>query len=109
MTLNDQDKSKVKQDIDNGEAKVAGETRKVMAGVRKTAIGKAIAHQSEKQRMQSEQIMKANIKQKKDMKKGEDDSDWESVEEDAPVVRLEELLNNMKIDGDAEDEESKEE
>ena len=44
--------------------------------------------------------------------KGEkdEDSDWESVEEDAPVVRLEELLNNMKIDADGEeDEESKEE
>ena len=44
----------------------------------------------------------------------DDESDgWESAEEDAPVVRLEELLNNMKIDADADenqdDDESKEE
>ena len=44
MTLNDQEKSKVKENLDKGEAKVAGETRKVKAGVRKTAIGKAIEH-----------------------------------------------------------------
>ena len=58
--------------------------------------------------MRSELIMKANMKS--NAMNQEDDSDWESVEEDAPVVRLEELLNNMKIDGDVEeDEESKQE
>jgi hypothetical protein len=42
--------------------------------------------------------MKANLKNKE--AKGLDDSeeDWESVEEDAPVVKLEELLGNMKIE-----------
>ena len=28
----------------------------------------------------------------------QDESDWESVEEDFPVVELEELLDNLKID-----------
>ena len=43
-------------------------------------------------------------------KKGQDDdSDWESVEEDAPVIQLADLLDNMQIEGDSGDEEEKEE
>lgn len=45
------------------------------------------------------------------MKKKEDndDSDWESVEEDAPVIQLADLLDNMQIEGKSDDEEEKEE
>jgi len=39
-------------------------------------------------------------------KEGENDSDWESVEEDAPQIKLEDLLDNLKIkDEDEEDDE----
>ena len=37
-------------------------------------------------------------------KEDENDEDWESAEEDAPAVRLEELLGNMKIDDDENDD-----
>jgi len=42
-------------------------------------------------------------------KPDEEDEDWESVEEDAPAVRLEELLGNMKLDDDDENKDSDEE
>ena len=47
------------------------------------------------------------------LKKQEEDSDWESVEEDFPHVKLEELLANLKLDdgpkveSEDEDEEKK--
>ena len=56
--------------------------------------------------MKSDLILLANQKKKNNGDK--EDSDWESDEEDAPAIRLEELLGNMKIKGDSEDEESKE-
>ena len=46
-------------------------------------------------------VKKRNVFQDDD----DDDSDWESAEEDAPAVRLEELLDNMKIDDGTEDQE----
>jgi hypothetical protein len=81
----------------------------VKEAVRKTAIGKAISHQQEKNRFKSEQMIKANMKEKED-----GDESWESVEEDAPAIKLEDLLSNMKLDGgneeeEEDDEESKEE
>jgi hypothetical protein len=42
--------------------------------------------------------MKANLKSKDVNEEAEDSDNWESVEEDAPVVKLEELLGNMKIE-----------
>ena len=89
-----------------GSVTVAGEDRKVKTAVRKTAIGKAVAHQTEKQRLQNERMMKANLKAKVEEDEEEEGSDWESVEEDAPVIQLEDLLNNMKIDADENEEES---
>ena len=45
------------------------------------------------------------------LKKEDSDDDWEDVEEDFPHVRLEELLDNLKIDDpneqSSEEEESK--
>lgn len=54
------------------------------------------------------------MKTKDEMKTKEGDSDWESVEEDVPAIKLEDLLNNLKIDDtndntNNQDEESKEE
>ena len=75
--------------------------------MRKTAIGKAKEFQAEKIRKQNEKVLEANLKPK-----GDDDSDWESAEEDAPVIKLEELLGNMNIgeeDSDDQKEEDEEE
>lgn len=45
--------------------------------------------------------MKANLKSKEIREEDEESDNWESAEDDAPVVKLEELLGNMKIeDGD---------
>ena len=115
MNLNDDEKkpSKLKQDLDKGSTTVAGEFRQVKKATRKTAVGKAAQFQSEKQRQKDEAILKANMKKKEDQQDG--DSDWESVEEDAPVIQLQDLLDNMKIndegendDDDEDEEESKE-
>ena len=51
MTLDEKQVSAAKADLEKGSTSVAGEYRKVKQGARKTAIGKAIAHQSEKQRV----------------------------------------------------------
>ena len=97
MTLEDQKPSK--------------EGRVMKKAVRKTAEGKESAVKAEKQRQKNQLLLKANLKDKKTDNKDDDDSDWESVEEDAPVVRLEELLANMNIQGqdDDEDDENEEE
>jgi len=42
--------------------------------------------------------MKANLKSKEIREEDEESDNWESVEDDAPVVKLEELLGNMKIE-----------
>lgn len=44
-------------------------------------------------------MFKATLKKKDE----DDDSDWESVEEDYPHVRLEELLDNLTLDGGNEE------
>ena len=94
--------SDLKKDLTKGITAKTGETRVVKEGVRKTDAGKSKAGQAEKDRMKSDQIIKANMKQKEDQ---ESEESWESAEEDAPAIRLEELLGNMKIEG-SEDEES---
>ena len=74
---------------------------KIKKAVRKTAIGKAQQYQAEKNR----KLLEANLRKKED---NSDGSDWESCEEDAPVVKLEELLGNMNIgDGNEPEEEEK--
>jgi hypothetical protein len=42
--------------------------------------------------------LKANLKSKEIREEDEESDNWESVEDDAPVVKLEELLGNMKIE-----------
>ena len=101
MSLNDMP-STLKDDLDKGVSKTTGQEREVKTAVRKTAIGKAIQHQSEKQRQQSQQFIKANMKTIEE--KGDGDSEWESAEEDAPAIKLEELLDNLKIDDAPEEE-----
>ena len=43
--------------------------------------------------------MEANLKEKEEI----DSDDWESCEEDAPVVQLQELLANMHVGADESD------
>ena len=42
-------------------------------------------------------------------KDDDNEEDWESAEEDAPAVRLEELLGNMKLDDENNDSDDEEE
>ena len=90
----DKQSSQLKQDIEKG---------KIQKAVRKTAIGKAKEYQAEKNR----KLLEANLKNKPSNL--EDGSDWESCEEDAPVVKLEELLGNMNIGEGQQDSEEEEE
>jgi len=98
MKLDDkpEEPSKLKKDMEAGKA---GD-RVIKAGVRKTAIGKAKEFQMEKERKKAELLLKANLRDKEEGSA----SDWESAEEDAPAIKLEELLNNMKITDDNEKE-----
>jgi hypothetical protein len=55
----------------------------------------------EESRKINDKIIKANLKKKEEC---ENEDDWESVEEDAPIIKLEELLDNLKLgDSDSDD------
>lgn len=84
--------------------KVGGEDRVIKQGKRKD--GKSTLQQKV---AKSDALLKQNMKRPEEMG-GQGDSDWESAEEDAPAVRLEELLGNMKLEGDdsEKEEENKE-
>ena len=55
--------------------------------------------EAERKRTKEQKIMKANLKEKAEVSSDE----WESAEEDAPVVQLQELLGDMRIDGSDEE------
>ena len=108
MTISeDQKKSPIGTALDEGRAKVAGQERKIVKAARKTDQGKQNEKEAEAARKKNELMFKATLKQ-------EEDSDWESVEEDFPHVKLEELLANLKLDdgpkvqSDSGEEEKKE-
>ena len=65
---------------------------------RVTEAGKKSSATAEKKRIKAEKMMKANLKNKGEDKDSE--GSWESAEEDAPAIRLEELLGNLKLDED---------
>ena len=106
MGLDDVAASQLSKDLDKGTANVGGQERQIKSAVRKTAIGKAKAYQMEKERQKSEALYKASLNMRDEL---DDDSDWESVEEDAPAIKLEELLGNLQIKDDDEVEENQEE
>lgn len=91
-------KEKVKKDEVNNQ-------RVLKKGVRKTNEGKEKENESKAKIEKNKLIMKANLKSKEAIEDDGSDEDWESVEEDAPVVKLEELLGNMKIEDSDEDDE----
>ena len=100
MGLDEVEPSQLSKDLNKGTAKVAGQEREIKSAVRKTAIGKAKAYQMEKERQKSEALYKASLNMREEV---DDDSDWESVEEDAPAIKLEELLGNLQIKDDEEE------
>ena len=104
MTLNENaKKSPIGEALEKGVAKVGGQDRKVVKASRKTEQGKATEKQAEAMRKKDEMLFKATLK------KQDDDSDWEDVEEDFPHVKLEELLSNLRLDDGPKVEESESE
>lgn len=104
MTLNENaKKSPIGEALEKGVAKVGGQDRKVFKASRKTEQGKATEKQAEAMRKKDEMLFKATLK------KQDDDSDWEDVEEDFPHVKLEELLSNLRLDDGPKVEESESE
>lgn len=108
MTIsNETKKSPIGTALEEGKAKVGGQERKIVKAARKTNQGKQNEKDAEAVRKKNEMMFKATLKK-------EEDSDWESVEEDFPHVKLEELLANLKLDdgpkvqSDSEEEEKKE-
>ena len=99
------------------ESKIGGLTledkdqKPIKIAKRKTEKGKESAKAAMENRNKNKLIEKSNMKQKQ-INEADDDSDWESAEEDAPFVQLGELLSNMKIacdDGDSDEENSEDE
>ena len=108
INLEESKKSQIQTAIDSGKSKVSGEQRKIVKGNRKTDEGRQKHAESEESRRKEEALIKATLKEKNE--KGEDDDEgWDSVEEDFPHVKLDELkdlndqLADMKIQGEDED------
>lgn len=74
------------------------EERKVAKGVRKTHQGKTKHLETEESRLKNQRLQKVNIKQKHEV----DEEDYESPEEDAPAIKIEDLLADLKIHDDKE-------
>lgn len=98
-------KSPLQEELDKGNTKVGKEDRKVTKGVRKTTQGKNKHLETEEQRIKNQKLLKANLKKKAEVQ----DDEYESPEEDAPQVKIEDLLADLKIEdgkgGDNDDEE----
>ena len=112
MNIEQDDKSKTQADLDKGVTKVGSEERRVAKGSRKTQEGKQKQAETEEQRKKNEAIVKATLKQKGEKGTEEDDEGWDSVEEDFPHIKLDDLkdlasqLEGMKIEGaDGDDDE----
>ena len=94
---------------------VGNQQRKIKTVARKTAQGKAKQVENAATAKKDKALFKATLKNKSEyvVEGGGDpnDSDWESVEEDYPHVKLEELLENMTIhdknEAESDEEESK--
>ena len=104
------DKSKTQADLDKGVTKVGSEERRVAKGSRKTQEGKQKQAETEEQRKRNEAIVKATLKQKGEKGTEENDEGWDSVEEDFPHIKIDDLkdlasqLEGMKIEGGEDDE-----
>ena len=93
MTIDETKKSPIGEALEKGSATVQGKDRKIIKASRLTNQGKQSQQVSEQERLKDKLMFKATLK-----KGNEEDSDWESVEEDFPHVKLEELLGNLTLD-----------
>ena len=92
--------------LDRGEATVAGQTRKVVKARRTTDSGQRELQKQEALRKKDSDLFQASLKKKKANERrqaaaaegSEDESDWESVEEDFPHVKLSELLDGLTLE-----------
>ena len=97
LTLNEGGKSPLVVAQEKGTVEMGGQQRKVVTGDRKTDKGKQSAKEAEEKRKKEKALFKATLK--KQAKDENDDDEWESDnEEDFPHVKLEELLDNLKLD-----------
>ena len=113
MNLEEAKKSQIQAAIDNGKSKVGNDERKVVKANRKTANSRLKQSESEEARKREEALIKATLKDK-DEKGADDDEGWDSVEEDFPHIKLDDLktlseqLADMKIQGDDEEQDDDE-
>lgn len=100
LSLNPTEQSNFGKAMKEGMAKIQGEERPVKQAARKTEAGKNKRDAKDKTRTYGDRLLEASTKQKT---VDEDGSDLEPAEEDAPAVRIEELLDNLQIHDDNED------
>ena len=85
--------------LQKGSVEVDGQTRKVVKAKRTSAESMREQKKLEAQRKRDAEIFKASLKPKKPVAAADDDdSDWESVEEDYPGVKLSELLDGLTLE-----------
>lgn len=106
LTLDDKTptaKSPLQDAQEKGSVQVGTEQRKVVTADRKTKQGQVNAKLAEEKRRKNKELFRATLK--KQTEGAADDSDegdeWEDIEEDFPHVKLEELMENLKINDDA--------
>lgn len=98
-------KSPIGEALEKGQFTVGSEMRKIVSAKRQTAAGQQSKMDKEEKRQKSQALFKATLRNKGN----NSDDDWESVdsiEEDFPVMELEELLDGLKLDegNDKEDQ-----
>ena len=123
QSSDDTKKSDIQSDLDRGTVKVGGEERRVTKVARKTKEGKDRHLETEESRKKEEDarikekaLIKATLKEKgTGQDDGSDEDGWESVEEDYPHIKFDDLkdlekqLAGMKIKGEGDDDEYDEE
>jgi hypothetical protein len=112
MNLEEAKKSQIQSAIDAGKGKVGKDERKIVQGARKTDEGRLKHAESEEARKKEEAIIKATLKDKNEKGAEDDEDGWDSVEEDFPHIKLDDLkklgeqLAGMKIEGENDDDEN---
>jgi hypothetical protein len=90
MSIDESKKSKIQSELDNGVSKVGIEERRLAKGARKTDEGRLKHAESEEKRKKEEALIKATLKDKSEVPADEDEG-WDSVEEDYPHIKIDEL------------------
>jgi hypothetical protein len=106
LTVHETGKSPLVEAQAEGKAMVGSKERKIVTADRKSKKGQEEKKAAEAKRLKEKALFKATLKKAADAGEGSDE-DWEDLEEDFPHVKLEELLDNLKLD-DGDEEEFKE-